>query len=937
MKFSNKLSFAILMTGMAVLIILSLTIYKFGYNSIIESQFMYTQSIADEVSDDIDLLLSEKVNIALTLASTPIIKNELETSNFFYADQSGEKRKESIRRLNEKWKSIKDPTDKFILKFTDNNVSRFLKDQQAILKGEYGEIFLTNKFGALIASTAKLSTFAHGHKYWWLGSYTDGEGAVFFDDRGYDDSVGGYVLGLVVPIRKGAEIIGILKCNLNILGSVSKLISGAQHKLIGKFKLIRSGGMVVFEEGFEPLSTQVHDSIFEKLKSNNDESFILNDSGEEYLVGFSEIKLTKSAKGHGFGGTFESIDHKKGNTGESWYVLCYRQMSVVLAPITGTIKSIFLIGTAVIVILVLVSQLFGRKIAKPLSILDKATEKIGKGDFEYRIDTKRNDEFGNLALSFNSMANELQQTTTSVELLENEIKHRKQTEKSLKESEERYRSLVELSPEAVFVHQEGIIQYINRSGAEIFGTTNPEELIGKPAMELIHPDFHEVVKSRIERIYNNRITLPFKELKYVRIDKEVIDVEATGTHIEYSGKPATLSVIRDITTHKQAEEEKMRLEAHLNQAQKMEAIATLAGGIAHQFNNALLPISVNLDMLEMQYPDDGKIANYTKQMKDSTHRMAQLTSQLLAYARGGKYQAQIIAINDFMDHTLPLIQHSLNPDVRIETDLTTKTLNIQADQTQMQMLLVAILTNASEAIEDKGFIRITAKNEEIDEGFAKHHPGLKPDHYVCIIVEDDGKGMDKETRDRIFEPFFTTKFEGRGLGMAAAFGIVKNHDGWISVYSEIGRGTVIRIYLPTIEAQEKEPEKSKVEPLKGTGTILIIEDEEMLMEVSHALLEKLGYNILKARTGKEAVDIAKTFDGDIDLAILDLILPDMKGGAIYPLIMKTRPNLKVIVCSGYSIDGPAQAILDAGAQDFIQKPFTVATISAKLNEALRTG
>ena len=203
----------------------------------------------------------------------------------------------------------------------------------------------------------------------------------------------------------------------------------------------------------------------------------------------------------------------------------------------------------------------------------------------------------------------------------------------------------------------------------------------------------------------------------------------------------------------------------------------MAGGIAHQFNNALSPMSVNLDMLEMDYPGDKKIANYTKQMKDSAHRMAQLTSQLLAYARGGKYQPKTISLNDFVENALPIIHHLINPDISIETDLTAEVLNIKADQTQMQMVLSAILVNASEAIEGKGHIRISTKEEEIDEDSKKYYPDLKPGPHVCLTIEDSGEGMEKETRDRIFEPFFTTKFEGRGLGMASAFGIVKNHYG----------------------------------------------------------------------------------------------------------------------------------------------------------------
>ncbi len=421
-KFSNKLSFAILTTGVSVLILLSFAIYKFSHDAIIQSGFMSTQASVDEVSADVDQLLSEKMNTTVTLANAPIIKKALEASNLSNGKLSDEKRTESIRFLNEKWKSTKDPDDEFIQKITGAHVSRFLKKQQDLFKGEYGEIFLTDKFGALVGSTSKLSTFAHGHKYWWLGAYNHGEGAVFFDDRGYDDSVGGYVLGLAVPIGDGAEIIGVLKCNFNILGSLGDLISGAKNKSNGNFKLIRSRGMIVFEKGSEPLSTRVEDAVIGQLQDENNQPFIINDAGVKRLVASSEITLTKGEKGYGFGGAFESIDHKKGNTGESWIVLCYREMRVITAPIVETITSILLIGGAIILILVTVSYLLSRKIAKPLSALDKAAETIGKGKLAYRIDMRRDDEFGNLARSFNSMASKLQQRSRKLRRQSGELK-----------------------------------------------------------------------------------------------------------------------------------------------------------------------------------------------------------------------------------------------------------------------------------------------------------------------------------------------------------------------------------------------------------------------------------------------------------------------------------------------------------------------------------
>ncbi len=379
---------------------------------------------------------------------------------------------------------------------------------------------------------------------------------------------------------------------------------------------------------------------------------------------------------------------------------------------------------------------------------------------------------------------------------------------------------------------------------------------------------------------------------------------------------------------------KREMKAPFQEAQEMETIVTLAGGIAHQFNNALVGITGNIELIKMDFPNDEKLDRYIASMKVSADRMAHLTEQLLAYARGGKYQPKKISLNDFIEEFLPLIRCGIDPAIRVEKDLTDDITDIEADSAQIQMVLSGLVANAAEAIEGPGLIKITIRNVQIEEEFATRHPDLKPGYYVCLAIEDDGKGMDEEARSRIFEPFFTTKFHGRGLGMAAVYGIIKNHNGWISVDSVIGKGTVVRIYLPAVEIRIEEMKHLKPELVKGTGTILVIEDEEMVMDVSRAMLGRLGYHVLGAVTGEGAIHIAKTYDGDIDLAILDVVLPDMGGEAIYSNIIGTRPNLKVIVCSGYSIDGPAQGILNAGAQDFIQKPFSLATLSEKLKKVL---
>ncbi|MDM8540293.1 PAS domain S-box protein [Desulfococcaceae bacterium HSG9] len=792
MKFSNKLSLVSLITGMFVLILLSFTIYQFNYRSIIKSQFMYTKSIADEVSGDIDQLLYEKVKTALTLANTPIIINELETGNFSYTALPDEKRKEAIKLLDEKWKLTKDPADNFILQFTDNKVSRFLKSQQAVLKGEYGEIFLTDKSGALVASTSKLSTFAHGHKYWWLGAYNNGEGAVFFDDRGYDDSVGGYVLGLVVPIRKGTEIIGVLKCNLNILGSISKLVVDTKDSLIGKLKLIRSGGMVVFEEGFEPLSTQIHAAVFKRLKNKNYDSFVINDSGEKYLVGLSEIKLTKGEKGYGFGGTFESIDHKKGNTGESWYVICCRQMSVALAPATELIKAIVLIGTVIIVILVAVSQLSVRKIATPLARLDKATEKIGKGDFKYRIDMIRKDEFGNLARSFNNMAVKLQNTTTSLKLLENEVKRRKQTEKALRKSEEKYRFLIENQTDMVVKFDiEGRLLFVSPSYCTTFDKTK-DELIGKKFIPMIHEDDRETVAKAIADVYKPPYTGYVEERAMTKDGWRWMAWLNTAVLNEQGEVDSIVAVGRDINDHKLAEEERAKLEAQLRQQQKLKSIGTLAGGVAHEINNPINGVMNYAQLIVDQMDKDNPLAEYASEIIHETERVAVIVRNLLKFARQEKQSHSPARISDIVEATLTLIKTVIRHDqITLETDIPDGLPEIKCRSQQIQQVLMNLLTNARDALNERypeydsdKLMTVTVRPFE-----------KAGRHWLRTTVEDRGAGIPEEIRERLFDPFYTTKdrANGTGLGLSISQGIIHDHCG--ELFFECERGEYTRFHL----------------------------------------------------------------------------------------------------------------------------------------------
>lgn len=519
---------------------------------------------------------------------------------------------------------------------------------------------------------------------------------------------------------------------------------------------------------------------------------------------------------------------------------------------------------------------------------------------------------------------------------------RKRFESALKESESRYRLLAENVTDVIWNLDLETLRftYISPSVLPMRGFT-PREAMNLPLDKHLSRESlenlrrvlsEELARDGAEGIDPNRSRT--SELEQVFKDGSHAWAEATMRFIrEDTGRPVSvLGVTRDISQRKRAEAVKKAMAARLQQARKMEAIATLAGGIAHQFNNALAVIMGRLEILELDPVKE--VDNAIAPMKETAARMAELTKQLLAYARGGTYQSRTVSMLDFVKQTLSLIHHLIKPSITIKMDLDPDTSSVKMDSTQMQMVMSAVMFNASEAIDGVGHIHISCGNKTLGKEMAVRFPGFRTGRYVGLSVKDDGKGMDPKTRDHVFEPFFTTKFQGRGLGMAAAYGIVKSHDGWIVVDSELGRGTTVTIYLPETEGEVDESRQTGPDLKKGSETILLIEDDEMVKEVTREGIEKMGYEVLTAFTGKEAVDMVRTLERKIDLALLDFKLPDMEAEQVYLELKAQRPGLKVIVLSGYSMDGPIREVLEAGADGFLQKPFRFAVLSKKIDEIL---
>ncbi len=637
-------------------------------------------------------------------------------------------------------------------------------------------------------------------------------------------------------------------------------------------------------------------------------------------------------------------------------------------------RQLFIAGSLVALAasIIIIIAAFKLTVSKRIAATLKTLKKVANNDLNSRVaDPISTDEIGNLQKGFNSMVDELQR---SIHNLEAEVSERKHTEDALRVSEERYRGLFENAPVSLWVEDlsqvKAYTDKLRRNGVIDFKQHfeyHPEEItkcmsmikvldINKRSLELYQSDSKKDLLWNIDKILPDEMLSSFSEMFIAIANNEVQgELEITNRtladdllhlYLQWFVAPGSRQrydriflALMDLTDRIKVEREKIQLEEQLLQAQKMESIGTLAGGISHDFNNILQAISGYSQLLLFDKRVDDSDYKSLNEINNAALKASELTQQLLTFSRKVKSNLkptnlnnEIRAIKDILERTIPKMVHiqlHLNKDIQ----------RINADENQIEQILMNLGINASQAMPEGGRLIFETASVELDDEYCRGHLGAEPGDFVLVTVSDTGSGMDKETLGHIFEPFFTTKEtgSGTGLGLAMVYGIVKNHGGYIMCYSEPGQGSCFKIYFPALSALDS-PIRQKIafdaDIPSGSETILMVDDDAALLNLGKNMLERFAYTVLTASSGEAALEAYHLRCKEVALVILDLNMPGMGGRRCLQELLQINPDLKVIIASGYSPHGSVGDTLAEGAKGFVGKPYQLKDILITVRNTL---
>ncbi len=605
-----------------------------------------------------------------------------------------------------------------------------------------------------------------------------------------------------------------------------------------------------------------------------------------------------------------------------WYIIGYASEADLTAPI-GMARRIVYAGTLGVLVAVVFTLIivFHLKVNQPLHEIIRAAAAVARGD-HVRATVRRRNEIGTVAEAFNAM----------VESLAEDQRQIRSILQALKESEEMYRLITEHALSEIIMIQDDRIIFANRKMIEDSGY-GAEEMTGMAILDLIHPEDRETFQDCLDQLNARSGRMQFEiRIATRRGDVRYMEFSAAGTM--YRDRRTILCHGIDISEKKEAEAARKRLEDRLNQARKLEAVGTLAGGIAHDFNNLLMGIQGNVSLMQMRAEPGHPFEEKLKNVETAVARGSELTRQLLGFAREGKYEVKQTDINALVRDTAEMFGRT-RKEIAVKTALAPDAGAVCVDPGQIEQALLNIFVNAWQAMPGGGELTIRTANAMIRERDPEG-PDLAGGAYVMISATDTGEGMAPDIQKRIFDPFFTTRQRerGTGMGLASAYGIIKNHGGAIAADSRPGEGATFTIYLPVVAGTTGEEKAEDMTQTKEEWTVLLVDDEDMIIEVGEEMLTVLGCRVITARSGREAAEVLAARGDAVDLVVLDMIMPGMNGRETFEAVKQVRPDVKVLLASGYSMDGEAAEIMKQGCDGFIQKPFNLNRLSGAIRKIM---
>lgn len=505
---------------------------------------------------------------------------------------------------------------------------------------------------------------------------------------------------------------------------------------------------------------------------------------------------------------------------------------------------------------------------------------------------------------------------------------RTRAEEFLRESKQQYQDLVELSPETIYIQQEGKFVFINTAGVELFGAASYKDIVGKPLLDFLHPENRRPAEDRIRMEQERGKTLQSMEEQFLRLDGTPVEVEISAVPIEYHGKPALQVFARNVTGRKQ-------LEDQLRQSQKIEAVGRLAGGIAHDFNNLMTVIMGYVGLTKKRSGNPDHVSKGLDEIEKASTRATRLTQQLIAFSRKQILQPQILDANQIVSNMEKMLRRLIGENIELVTILASDLGKVKADPGQIEQVIVNLALNARDAMPEGGRITVETENFDVDESFARESPASA---CVKLLIKDNGIGMDEGTKAHIFEPYFTTKEVGKGvgLGLATVYGIIRQSGGNIQVESEPGKGSTFTILLPRVDeaAHAAEPPELVLDAVPGEETIMVVEDEEPVLNLIRESLEEAGYKVLTASNGEEALALLSRNKDPIHLLLTDVVMPNIGGQNLAARVASRHPEIQTLFMTGYFDTSVDTAEYPLGRRPLIFKPFTPQELTSKIRELL---